>query len=100
MKAYVRGRSLNVALEEGSEHAAAQLVRRGFTQGRADDVASAALKYAAEETDYLVRQLTPRSIWPGMVVVRRHFIDKREESWLMLRYEGKQGWKLDSAFFA
>jgi len=97
MKAHARGRSLGVPLEGGSKVAAAQLVELGLTPKRAEDVAAAAVQYAAEEADYLTRQLTPRSVWPGMMVARRHFIEKREESWLMLKYES--GWKLDSAFF-
>lgn len=100
MKAELRGRSLEVGLGGGAQEAAAQLQQRGFPEQRADDVAQAAIKYAEEETGKLVRLLTPRSAWPGTVVLRRHFMERKDDSWLLLRYEDeKRGWKLDSAFF-
>lgn len=101
MKAALRGRALDIGLAEGTQAAAQQLQLHGFTADRADNVATAALKYAEEETEQLTRQLTPRSVWPGLVVIRRHLIDRREESYLLLKYHSQdQGWRLDSALFS
>jgi len=99
MKPLLTGRSLGVPLTSGEEQrTAAELERLGFTSERANDVATAATKYATEETDKLVRQLTPRSSWSGVVVCRRHSSSQREETWLMLKHQGA-GWHLDAALF-
>jgi len=100
MKSQLRGRTLRVGLASGCEQAAKKLKDLGFTSERAIDVAEAATKYAEEETALLVRQLTPKSAWPGAVVIRRHLDIQREETWLMLKHEGDMGWTLDSALFA
>ncbi len=100
MRSPLRGRALQVALNFGNEHVITNLKDLGFTPERAADVAAAAKKYADEETAMLVRQLIPKSAWPGAVVVRRHFVAPREETWLMLKYESGKGWNLDSALFA
>lgn len=99
MRSPLRGRALQVALNFGNEHVITNLKDLGFTPERAADVAAAAMKYADEETALLVRQLIPKSAWPGAVVVRRHFVEPREETWLMLKYESGNGWNLDSALF-
>jgi hypothetical protein len=100
MKAYVRGRSLRVPLTADVPQTVERLVGLGFTDARAEHVASAALKFSSEETDSLKRQLIPPTVWPGMVFVRRHFIEGREEVWLVFKHEGRAGWSLDSALFA
>lgn len=87
----VPGQLLSLAWIEGR-------VPAGFPSPAAD-VAAAAKKYADEETALLVRQLIPKSAWSGVVVVRRHFVTPREETWLMLKYESGNGWNLDSALF-
>jgi hypothetical protein len=99
MRFPLRGRALQVALNSGNEHVITNLKDLGFTPDRAADVAVAAKKYAEEETALLVRQLIPKSAWSGVVVVRRHFITPREETLLMLKYESRNGWNLDSALF-
>lgn len=99
MRFPLRGRALQVALNFGNEHVITNLRDLGFTPDRAADVAVAAKKYADEETALLVRQLIPKSAWSGVVVVRRHFVTPREETWLMLKYESENGWNLDSALF-
>lgn len=99
MRLPLRGRALQVALSFGSEQIITNLKDLGFTPDRAADVAAAAKKYADEETALLVRQLTPKSAWPGAVVIRRHVVAPREETWLILKYEREIGWNLDSAFF-
>jgi hypothetical protein len=99
MRFPLRGRALQVALNFGNEHVITNLEDLGFTPDRAADVAAAAKKYADEETALLVRQLIPKSAWSGVVVVRRHFVTPREETWLMLKYESGNGWNLDSALF-
>ena len=100
MKAYLRGRSLRIPLSADVAQTAAKLVSCGFTVARAQDVASAAIKLSNDETDALTRQLTPTTAWPGMVFVRRHFVEQREEVWLVFKHEGKAGWSLDSALFS
>ena len=99
MRLLLRGRALQVALNFGSEQIVANLKELGFTPDRAADVAAAAKKYADEETALLVRQLVPKSAWSGVVVIRKHFVAPREETWLMLKYVGGIGWNLDSALF-
>lgn len=99
MKFPVRGRALQVALNFGSQEIIANLKELGFTPARAAEVALAAKKYADEETAVLVRQLVPKSAWPGVVVVRKHFDTQKEETWLMLKYVSGIGWNLDSAIF-
>lgn len=99
MRFLLRGRALQVALNFGSEQIVANLKELGFTPDRAADVAAAAKKYADEETAFLVRQLVPKSAWSGVVVIRKHFIAPREETWLMLKYVSGIGWNLDSALF-
>ena len=99
MKPTTRGRALDVALNTDQAHTANSLMALGFTKSRAEDVAAAAVKYSELETENLVRQLIPRSVWPGIVVAQRHFVEGREAAWLLLKYDGK-GWKLDSALFA
>jgi hypothetical protein len=95
----MHGRVLGIALREPAEVVAADLLALGFTQERAQDVAAAALKYSAEETEDLMRRLTPRASWIGLVVGRRHHIARQESSWLLLRYDRACGWVLDSALF-
>ncbi len=99
MRGVMHGRMLGVALREPAEVVAADLLALGFTQERAQDVAAAALKYSAEETNDLNRRLTPHASWVGLVVGRRHYIASQESSWLLLRYDRACGWILDSALF-
>jgi len=100
MKVQLRGRALQIALSFGEAQIIEHLMTLGFTPERAQAVASAAKKFADEETSQLLRQLTPKSAWLGTVVMRRHLVAPRDEAWLMLKYEGDVGWQLDSALFA
>lgn len=99
MKPALRGRALQVALGSGSEQTVNQLQELGFTRERALETAATAIKFAEEESAILIRQLIPKSVWPGSVFIRRHVSTKQEETWLMLKFESKTGWCLDSALF-
>lgn len=96
---YLRGRSLNVPLASGSEEAVTRLERCGFPEPRAQAVAKVAAQFAAEETQQLERQLSPRANWPGLVICRRSVLGAQDTMWLTLRYEQKAGWMLDAALF-
>lgn len=99
MRGVMHGRALGIALREPAKDVVAGLQALGFTPERAQDVAAAALKYAAEATEELYRRLTPRASWVGMVVGRRHYIGRQEASWLLMRYDRACGWILESALF-
>lgn len=99
MKTVMQGRVLGVALREPERDVVAGLEALGFARERAQDVAAAALKYSAEETEGLRRRLTPPASWIGMVVGRRHYIGRQEACWLLIRYDRACGWILDSALF-
>ena len=99
MKLELRGRALQVALDFGNEETVSQLQGLGFSRERALETAETAMKFAEEEGARLTRQLVPKSVWPGTVLIRRHLSSKREETWLMLKFESTKGWCLDSALF-
>lgn len=100
MKSPLRGRILQVQLGPSSDQIISTLESLGFTPEQASDVALAAIKYADEETESFVRQLIPKCIWTGSVVLRRHYVGQREKTWLLLKYEAEKGWNLDSVLFA
>ena len=97
MKPWTNGRSIEIELDGGQERIEAQLLSRGLQGKHVESLASAALRYAEEETERLSRQLVPQQNWAGMVVCRKHPLSGGT-AWLMLKY-GKQGWRLDSALF-
>jgi len=97
MKVSHTGRALEVDLTGNEEHVVAQLLNRGLEGTHAEYLATAALRYAEEETESLRRRLVPAKTWAGMVVCRRHQLNGGF-TWLMLKREPK-GWKLDSALF-
>ena len=99
MKLELRGRALQLVLDGGNEKTVSQLKELGFTPERALETAEAAIQFADEESARLIRQLVPKSTWPGAVLIRRHQSAKREVTWLMLKFENKKGWCLDSALF-
>jgi len=99
MKRYLRGRHLGVALGGSCETAAVQLEMLGFTSSRAADIAAAAIKYAEEEEETLIRILTPRDVWGGTAFIRPHNSSRGEQTWVVLKYLPEAGWQLDSAFF-
>lgn len=100
MKNYVRGRALGIPLDGNLEATSSKLEALGFSGNRAVDVATAATNYALDETERLVRELTPRASWPGYVCIRRHLILRTEEAWLLLRYDKKDSWNLEAALIA
>jgi hypothetical protein len=100
MKFQLRGRALQIALSFGDEQIIASLRNVGFSPERAEAVAVAAKKFADEETAELTRQLIPKSAWRGVVIIKRHLVAPRDETWLMLKYQEEAGWHLDSALFA
>ena len=99
MRAVMHGRKLGIPLSEPAENVAAGLLALGFTKERAEDVAEAALRYSAEETEELQRRLTPRTSWVGMVTGRKHTIRRQEISWLLMRYDRTDRWVLDCVLF-
>lgn len=99
MKRYLRGRHLGVALDGNCETATKQLELLGFTASRASDIAAAAIRYAQEEADTLIRLLTPRDVWGGTAFIRPHNSSKGEQTWVVLKYLPEAGWQLDAAFF-
>lgn len=99
MRFQLRGRALQIDLGFGDEQIITSLKNVGFSPERAQAVAIAAKKFAEEETTELMRQLIPRSAWGGVVVVKRHLVAPRDETWLMLKYQDEAGWHLDSALF-
>ncbi|TDP74747.1 hypothetical protein DES47_101813 [Roseateles toxinivorans] len=100
MVAHRRGKFLGVALGPDLEATSARLEAFGFTDQRAANVAAAAARFAQEETDWLLRQLLPKDRWPGHVCLRRHLVQQRDETWLLLRYDKKTSWMLDAVFIA
>ena len=99
MKSLLRGRELSVRLVDDVKIVATELQERGYPPDRADSVAAAAVRFAADETEQLTRCLTPRELWPGTVAIRRVAVGRNECSHLMIKYQAKSGWSLDSAFF-
>ena len=95
----MHGRALGVALGEPVQDVVASLQALGFAVERAQDVAAAALKYSAEETEDLTRRLTPRASWAGMVIARRHSIGREEASLLVMHYDCAGIWILESVLF-
>lgn len=98
MVAHRRGRYLGVALGDDVDVTSGRLQALGLEDQRALEVASAAMRYAQEETEQLTRQMTPKEAWPGHVCLRRHIVRPRDETWLMLRYDKKNSWTLDAVF--
>ena len=96
--AHRRGRYLGVVLDDDIEKTSSCLQALGLADTRALEVASAAILYAREEEAQLIRQLMPRGNWPGHVCLRRHVARPRDESWLMLRFDGQNRWTLDAVF--
>lgn len=95
----LRGRALHLVLDGGNEKTVCQLQELGFTHERALETAETAIQFADEESARLIRLLVPKSAWPGTVFIRRHLSTTREVTWLMLKFEYKNGWCLDSALF-
>lgn len=98
--AHRRGRHLGVALGCDVATTTARLEAMGLTDRRAVEIASAAIRYANEEADQLARHMTPRELWPGHVCLRRHMVQPRDETWLVLRYDDTSFWILDAVFVA
>ena len=98
MVAHRRGRYLGVVLGDDVEVTSGRLAALGLADQRAMEVASAAMRYAQEETEQLTRQMAPKESWPGHVCLRRHIVQPRDETWLMLRYDKKNLWTLDAVF--
>lgn len=98
MATHRRGRYLGVALDDNVDITSARLQALGFADSRATEVAAAATRYARDETDHLVRLMTPKELWPGHVCLRRHIVQPRDETWLMLRYDERSFWALDAVF--
>ena len=96
--AHRRGRYLGVVLDDDVETTSSRLRALGLADTRALEVASAAILYAREEEAQLTRQLMPQANWPGHVCLRRHIARPRDESWLMLRFDGRNHWTLDAVF--
>jgi hypothetical protein len=97
MKASIKGRALEVDLSGDQEQVAAQLSSRGLQGKHLELLAGVATRFAEQETADLERQLVPPTMWPGLVVCRRHNTSEGT-AWLMLKRD-KRGWKLDSALF-
>lgn len=98
MAAHRRGRYLGVPLGDDVDVTSARLQALGFADSRASEVAAAATRYAQDEADHLVRLMTPKELWSGHVCLRRHIVQPRDETWLMLRYDKKSFWALDAVF--
>lgn len=98
--AHRRGRYLGVALSGDVATTSALLEAMGLTDRRALEIASAATQYAKEEADQLARYMTPQDFWPGHVCLRRHIVQPRDETWLVLRYDDASNWVLDAVFVA
>lgn len=98
MAAHRRGRYLGVVLDDDVAASSARLEALGLAGQRAQQVASAAVMYAREEAEQLMRQLVPQEIWAGHVCLRRHVVRPRDETWLMLRFDREKSWTLDAVF--
>lgn len=98
--AHRRGRYLGVALGRDVGVTSARLEAMGLTNRRALEIAGAATRYAQEEADQLARYMTPQDLWPGHVCLRRHIVQPRDETWLLLRYDDAAKWVLDAVFVA
>lgn len=96
--AHRRGRYLGVVIGEDVAAASARLEALGLVDARALEIATAASRYAREEVEQLTRQMTPRDAWPGHVCLRRHIVQPRDETWLMIRFDQTHQWMLEAVF--